>query len=183
MSCDRSDGKLQVGCNHPTYTTEVGCRFGAAIALYETRKMAADKLGISTDQLLRYIKGKVPPPFDVLMSLSSQKGISLNWLATGVGKMLLDDPDLPEVSTPENLRLDEDLHGLIIEGISIVYKEIGARISPRDLGRLAARIHADLIAACDDPNDRPGGLKMALQQLRRTLAAPPSSNIQTKHSA
>ncbi|MFC7452446.1 hypothetical protein [Insolitispirillum peregrinum] len=69
--------------------------------------------------------------------------------------------------------LDEDLLGRVVEGIRRVYKEVGAAISDRDVGRLAARIYADLSDAYEDPDERAIGLKMALQHLRRDLQGVP----------
>lgn len=86
------DDKNKDGCDHPTSGMEVGRRLEAAIQLFGTKKEAADTLDISTDQLTRYTKGVVSPPLAVLMRLSSAKGISLDWLATGRGSMRHGDP-------------------------------------------------------------------------------------------
>ena len=65
----------------------------------------------------------------------------------------------------------------------MVYKDMGSGLPPRHLGATAARIHADLVAACETPDDWRPALKMALAQLRRDLSAPPGSALSTKHSA
>lgn len=69
--------------------------------------------------------------------------------------------------------------GLALEGLRVAYREEGARIDDRNAGALAARLYADVMAACagdDDPGARRGALRMALQQLRRDLQAAPSAD-------
>ena len=75
----------------------------------------------------------------------------------------------------QNDTLDEDLYGRITEGVSRTYKDEGARISDRDLGRVAARFAADLQAAYDTAEDRLVGLKAQLEGLRRDLRTPPAT--------
>ncbi|SDH29596.1 hypothetical protein [Roseospirillum parvum] len=77
---------------------------------------------------------------------------------------------------------DEELHAHLVDGIIAVYREENVGLPPRDLGRLAARIHADLVAAYDDPDDRKVALKLALQHLRRDLRAAPTDG-QSKRRA
>lgn len=86
------DDEKEDGRDHPTSGLEVGCRLEAAVQMFNTKREAADTLGISTDQLARYTKGAVSPPLAVLMRLSAAKGISLDWLATGHGSMRHGDP-------------------------------------------------------------------------------------------
>jgi transcriptional regulator with XRE-family HTH domain len=68
--------------------------------------------------------------------------------------------------------LDEELNARVVDGISRLYKDEGAGLSPMDLGRLAARVYADLVNGIDDPRERLIGLKVALEQLRRELRKP-----------
>jgi len=70
------------------------------------------------------------------------------------------------------LELDEELNARVVDGISRLYKDEGVGLSAMDLGRLAARLYADLINAIDDPVERRIGLKLALEQLRRDLRKP-----------
>lgn len=70
------------------------------------------------------------------------------------------------------VELDEELNARVVDGISRLYKDEGAGLSPMDLGRLAARVYADLVNGIDDPRERLIGLKVALEQLRRELRKP-----------
>lgn len=98
------DDKKEDGYGRPSSDAEVGRRIEAAIRLFPTKREAADTLGISTDQLARYIKGQVSPPLSVLMRLSAVKGVSLDWLASGSGSMLYSAP----VATVEPARKKGD---------------------------------------------------------------------------
>ncbi|ACI98503.1 phage-related hypothetical protein [Rhodospirillum centenum SW] len=71
------------------------------------------------------------------------------------------------------MAVDEDLMGLLVDGIIAVYREENVGLPPRDLGRQAARMHADLVGAYDDPNDRKVAVKGMLAQLRRDLREAP----------
>lgn len=97
--------------------------------------------------------------------------------------MLLDvalqDPEAPKRRDARGfpflkrlLELDEELNARIVDGISRLYKDEGAGLSPMDLGRLAARVYADLVNGIEDPSERLIGLKVALEQLRRDLRKP-----------
>lgn len=68
---------------------------------------------------------------------------------------------------------DEDLMALLVDGIMAVYKEESVGLPPRDLGRLAERMRADLVEAYDDPDERRIAVKGMLAQLRRDLREAP----------
>ncbi len=87
------------------------------------------------------------------------------------------------VPTDAQGAIDEVLMGRVVEGISGVYKDMGARISPRDLGIAAARMASDLIEAYERPEDRVGGLPVLLQQLKRDLRSTPGEADSGKRSA
>ncbi|MEO5336911.1 MAG: hypothetical protein H7841_08455 [Magnetospirillum sp. WYHS-4] len=79
--------------------------------------------------------------------------------------------------------LDAELLGLVVEGVEALYKAESARLTRRDLGRLAARVHDDLVAAYDTAEERRIGLKLALEHLRRELRSAPVAPDQGKLSA
>ncbi len=92
-------------------------------------------------------------------------------------------PSGSAASVASNNQIDEDLMGRIVEGISKVYKEMGARISPRDLGIAAARMASDLVEAYENPEERLGAIPALLQQLRRELRSAPNNNDSSKRLA
>ncbi|WP_081581639.1 helix-turn-helix domain-containing protein [Pararhodospirillum photometricum] len=103
----------------------------------------ATLLGVHKQTIGKYERGIVVPGGDVLARLRAVLGIDVNWLLTGRAVKDAYEPTL-EVgavtrAAPSQL-LDEDLFSQVIDGISKVYKDAGARIAPVDLGRLAARV-------------------------------------------
>jgi hypothetical protein len=169
-----------------TYAEQLRSRVEALIDLFSSRTEAARVAAKNPDMITGYIRGRNKPPFDVLARLALAQGVSLDWVATGVGEMR---PGASETQNQSQAMaspagaIDEDLMAKIVDGISRTYKDEGARITPSDLGRLAARIHTDLAAAYDDPDDRKVGLKMALAQLQRELRSAPSGANETKRLA
>lgn len=58
---------------------------------FDSRKQAATVAGVRAEMLTRYSKGQNAPGFDAMARLAAAAGISLDWLATGRGEMLLAD--------------------------------------------------------------------------------------------
>lgn len=146
------------------------------------QEVFASQLGVHPQTVGKYERGLVVPGGDILARFRSL-GISVDWLLTGEGEMLLDRA--PTTALPAVAALDGDLVGLIVEGISAAYKDAGAALPPRDLGRLAARLHADILAAVegdDDPGARRAVLRALLAQLRRDLRSADAA-VQAKRPA
>lgn len=186
MTSRRPDASQQDGCDHPTYATEVGCRLGTVISLYPTKKAAADMAGISPDQLTRYVKGQNAAPFEVLARLAGAKGVSLDWLATGEGTMLVVAGPQKSGTVGAHKERDQDLYGRVLEAISAVYKEMNWGISLRQLGAEAAQIADDISAEGLAPDEKPPAVKAAAAMLRRKLrdaAADPAAEASTKGRA
>ena len=179
MGYGNSDDFGKPGADHPSSGPEVGCRIEAAISLFKTRREAAHTLGISTDQLARYIKGESSPPLSVLIRLSHAKAISLDWLATGAGAM---HAGAVVGGSSDADRLDEELNARVVDGISRLYKDERVGLSAMDLGRIAAKVYSDLVADFA-PDERLVGLKGILAQMRRQLREPPAPGEAGKRSA
>jgi phage repressor protein C with HTH and peptisase S24 domain len=62
-------------------------RIRMVIALYKTQKEAAKAAGRTPESLQNWMKGNAAPPFDVMVNLALDKGVRLDWLATGIGQM------------------------------------------------------------------------------------------------
>jgi transcriptional regulator with XRE-family HTH domain len=143
----------------------------------ESARSFAQRAGVSPSTLRSIMQGH-RPNVDNLIAIADAAGVSLDWLAKGSGAIPPSVAANPAASTgspaASPASMDEDLFGRIVEGIRQAYKNQGAGISDRDLGRLSARIYGDLSAAYDDPDERTIGLKMALQHLRRDLSKTPS---------
>jgi transcriptional regulator with XRE-family HTH domain len=147
-----------------------------------TRDALSVSLGIPKTTLGGYERGVSFPPPEILAKIRSVLGVSIDWLLTGEPPMRVGDAP-GNAAQASRADFDEELLGRVVEGVSAVYREAGGRVGPRDLGRLAARIHTDLVAAYDDPAERLIGLRAALQHLRRELRTPPCSDASGKRSA
>ena len=69
-------------------------RIAAIVDLYPTKAAAKDAAGVSSLSLRRYISGEQAPSIYTMSRLASGIGASLDWLAFGVGDMLLSEPPL-----------------------------------------------------------------------------------------
>ncbi|ASJ26246.1 LexA family transcriptional regulator [Laribacter hongkongensis] len=75
----------------PIHEERIGSRIARIVDLYDTKSAAAAAAGVSTLSLRRYISDEQTPSFLALAGLAKAKGVSLEWLATGVGAMFLAD--------------------------------------------------------------------------------------------
>ncbi|MFC7455028.1 helix-turn-helix domain-containing protein [Insolitispirillum peregrinum] len=141
--------------------------------------------GIPRRTLENYLSGRSEPKASALFAIAKSAGVSIDWLIAGYEAENAGMPSAapivsqPTVSVPDAIQrqpLDEDLHASIADGISKAYRDVNARLSPADLGRLSARMHGELIDLYDDPAERSIGLKALLRQLQRDLQAPPGKS-------
>lgn len=147
----------------------------------------AKKCGLSESLVRKYLSGSLPG-LDKASLMAQQLNVTVDWLATGRGPMR---PDAV-IETPEGERIaveakasapmDEELMARLVDGIMAEYKAANVGLPPRDLGRMAARMHADLVDLYDDPDERIIGLKALLRQLGRDLRAAPTG-AQSKRRA
>ena len=79
--------------------------------------------------------------------------------------------------------LDHGLMGLINEGLSRLYRELNARIGPRELGELLAELYDDIVSATNDPEERRTMVKLAISQHRKALRTAGATTAQGKQSA
>ena len=82
-----SDAEKEGGYEHPTSRAQLGRRLSALLDLFDSRQKASLISGRSTDQLAKYMAGNAEPPLLPLARLCQEKGVSLDWLATGEGGM------------------------------------------------------------------------------------------------
>lgn len=148
----------------------------------------AEKTGISRRAIGEYLAGKAEPSRPRLVAIAEAAGVRVAWLATGEGPMRLAEEMAPAngVSSTANTTapaVDEELLARVGEEIVELYRQENGRISQRQLARLQARTYADLVSTYDDPAERLVGLKMAIQQLRRELRAPPVAGDTSKRLA
>lgn len=62
-------------------------RIGLLLARYDTQRDAARFLGCAPETLQNWVAGRTAPGFEAITRLALEKGVSLEWLATGLGDM------------------------------------------------------------------------------------------------
>lgn len=72
----------------PIVGAGIGTRIGEAANALGDRKSAAGVMGVSVDQLQRYIREENQAPFLAIAKLAITSGYSMTWLATGLGEKL-----------------------------------------------------------------------------------------------
>jgi phage repressor protein C with HTH and peptisase S24 domain len=75
--------KLPVPSDHSGYRKELGDRISQAIEKLPTKTSAALAMGVSPEQVNKWIKGTVKVPADALRALSLEAGVDFSWLVTG----------------------------------------------------------------------------------------------------
>lgn len=74
---------------HSTSLDQVECRVNELIALFPTRIRASQVSGLSRSQINRYLSHGATYSFEPLALMAIDRGVSLDWLATGKGNMML----------------------------------------------------------------------------------------------
>lgn len=72
-------------------------RIRVLVEMFESHGIAAGVAGRSTDAIGRWMNGTSVPAFDALSKLAFAKGVSLEWLATGIGDAATGSHDLMSV--------------------------------------------------------------------------------------
>jgi len=132
----------------------------------------SQKTAIPRRTLETYLTGESEPKASRLVAIAAAAGVSVDWLATGRGERGLG-------AVPA---LDAEFNARIVESVVTVYKECGAAISPRDLGRVVAEIHNEIaLAGLQSFEEKTGALSLASGQLRRRLLG--AGTVETKRLA
>jgi len=67
------------------FRQDLGVRLAGLLDEFGTRSEASEVAGVVVDQLSRYVRGDVKPPFEVVARLANAKKVSLDWLWSGDG--------------------------------------------------------------------------------------------------
>jgi len=86
--------KDELGTAVPSSRVELGTRIGKVCELIGTRDNAANAAGLSVDQLTHYIFARAKPGFLALKGICAAAGVSMDWMATGKGEMLVKDRNI-----------------------------------------------------------------------------------------
>ncbi|MCW2246177.1 transcriptional regulator with XRE-family HTH domain [Azospirillum fermentarium] len=101
------------------------------IDAYPSKSAAARAAGVTAEQLSRYVKGINRAPFDTLVKLCAPVGVSLDWVATGCGRMAA-----ARGQASGDLTMTETLLNNLIAGLEIHKARTGLRIPPLTQARL-----------------------------------------------
>jgi len=64
----------------------LGQRIGVAVGRFPQKKDAADVVGVSVEQLNKWVSGHVKVPADALQALAAAADLDFSWLVTGTGR-------------------------------------------------------------------------------------------------
>lgn len=135
----------------------VGCRISAVIDAYPSKAAAARAAGVTAEQLSRYVKGINRAPFDTLVKLCAPMGVSLDWVATGSGRMAVSSR-----SQAGRMNMTETLLGNLVAGLEIHKARTGVRIPPLTQARLVVlffRLLSRRLDGADGPSPAEGLLR------------------------
>lgn len=99
---------------------DLAARIASIVQLYGSRAAAAEAAGVSRDQISRYIQGRSGAGFDALARLAKGRGVSLDWLATGTGPMLVQDRGSSK-STSASPAEDDTITPELIQAVALYW--------------------------------------------------------------
>lgn len=129
----------------------------------------ARKAGLSRRVIDKYRRGESDPSRSRLVAMAAAAGVSVEWLAAGLGPADGTIVPMPPASGPPGVVDPSVLAGLLQVALSMPGEGRG-RPGPLDVARLIVALHAELLAAYPDPDERQIGLKLQSERLRRLLA-------------
>ena len=150
-----------------TLPDAVACRLRVArgtLGLTQPEMAALLRVKLRAYQL--YESAQRLPQADSLDALC-RLGISIDWLLTGEGEMLLGDR-----AGMCLMDWDDRLGADVAAGVADLYDDEGIIVATAELLRQSLRVYVDLLSAYGDGDERRVGLKLALTQLRRRLRNP-----------
>lgn len=68
------------------FRQSLGARIGYCVEKFSRKQDAADAVGISVEQLNKWVKGSVKVPVEGLAQLAAASDVDFSWLSTGEGK-------------------------------------------------------------------------------------------------
>lgn len=124
----------------------------------------AKRIGIAAATFDRLWNGGAMPKVETLVRISVATGASLDWLVRGEGNS-------PAVAAHPASTIDDELMGRVTDAIVRLYKDERVSLAPIDLGRLAARKYAEIVATTTDAGERMAMIKLVITQLRNDIRA------------
>lgn len=91
MAYGNSDVAGKVGRHGPSSIAELGQRVTQMLDILPTRRKAAEVARKNPDTITAWSKGEQLSTFESLAELAAATGVSLDWMATGIGPMMRAD--------------------------------------------------------------------------------------------
>lgn len=148
-----------------------------------SQRAMAEKAGLSPRAWQAFENGTNVPSGQTLIKLA-ELGFNTDWILTGRGTMSFDDTETPEsaelasdtlsnplksVSNKALIVSAPELLAKINDTINRVYRDEGGRISPADMGRIAADKYAAILNTSDDPDERLVMVRLFETELRSQI--------------
>jgi transcriptional regulator with XRE-family HTH domain len=120
---------------------------------FPSRKAAAAIAGVDAEQLGRYVKARNKPSFDAIQRLASASGVSLEWLATGRGAMLLEDREnrQQDAAPSSTTALDEAVLASVVEALELFLARRRLSIEPARKADLVIGLYRIMSRRSDRP--------------------------------
>lgn len=143
MGQDKHQGEGEGTRGHAAFDRDVSVRLSLVIDLYDLKVEAARAAKTTGEMLSRYTKGAHKLPFRVAAMLARAKGVSLDWLATGEGPMMLKERAAPPGDSDAGRLdpLDEVLLANVVEGLELFAAAEDLELEPGEKARLVVLLH------------------------------------------
>ena len=157
-------------------------------------KLARNSIGLSIRSMARTINVSMStwqriettndiPSGETLLKIA-ELGFNTHWILTGQGSMRLDAPlESADSERHAYATSDPELLARLNGVINKVYKDTEGRVSPEDMGRIAAEKYASILEASDDPDERLIMAKLFETELRKEIEKRRQNLGNTKASA
>ncbi|HYH21572.1 MAG TPA: hypothetical protein VD995_23430 [Azospirillum sp.] len=145
MGQDKQQGEREGTRGHAAFDQEVSIRLSLVIDLYDLKVEAARVAKTTGEMLGRYTKGAHKLPFRVAAAVAHAKGVSLDWLATGEGPMLLSERAAPPAAESEAAgranAVDEAVLSNLLEGLEMFMAAEDLEQEPAEKARLVVLLY------------------------------------------
>lgn len=150
---------------------QLGARIRVLVEAAGTQAQASEIAGVTIQQLGRFMKTTNLPSFLPLARLADATGISLDWVGTG---------NEPKRRADAATGADLELLTQLARAVARVYEEERSNASDAEVARLIAEEYEIFSSANLSSAERPAGIRMAAERVRRELREAVRSRVVRK---